>query len=463
MDDATLILKIRAEALRANLDRIKGLQEVPNRRTDLDKLAGQINEVRNLLLDARLLVSNAKLATLDPLPGVSQKLAEAEAKMEEVRVGHQAADVQINLIRQKCFPIQEPGIGKDIGKDLTSRIAPRIQALVLFEANLDKPAVDLKQQWEIFGIKATEINQEVFAQYIEFLRGLALRDTGFDAGISQIADELIQIYPADRMNFEQTLAIPIRREVAMKLARIVGVRFPDWTIWALPSIAHEFWNVVPKNDIQVQSSLQFQLQQLTGNDLDEVESRFNDCLGDAFATYTMGPAYAFFAIFLLLDPSSPFTSEAGRPAHDVRAHTICQMLECMDFQESPLEGPYSEVRERLKAAWEKAIVQTGAQPKIEEKQVADDKLRATNLVKALWTTLKGSTSPPFTVEIWNDINGWVAPLLKGEVDQIPMPHGAELRHVLNAVWLARVHPDRKKDITDIAYKLAQRINRSTKK
>jgi hypothetical protein len=141
----------------------------------------------------------------------------------------------------------------------------------------------------------------------------------------------------------------------------------------------------------------------------------------------------------------------------------------MDFQESELEGPYSEVRKRLKAAWENAIVQTGAQPKIdvekqinEEKQVADDKLRVTDLVKALGTTLKGSTSPPFTVEIWNDINGWVTPLLKGEVDQIPLPHGAELRHVLNAAWLARVHKDRKKDITDIAYKLAQRINKSAK-
>jgi hypothetical protein len=56
-------------------------------------------------------------------------------------------------------------------------------------------------------------------------------------------------------------------------------------------------------------------------------------------------------------------------------------------------------------------------------------------------------------------------ILKHQVEQIQIPHGAELRHVLNAVWLARIDPERKidpegksgLDITRVANELRQRV------
>src|SRR5262249_55495130 len=145
---------------------------------------------------------------------------------------------------------------------------------------------------------------------------------------------------------------------------------------------------------------------------DDVEPRFNDCLGDAFATYTMGPAYAFFAILLLLDPSSPFTFGTDNVADDVRVHAICEMLEYMNSNEAELKNPpYTDVRKELSAAWSDAISQTGAKPEIdEEKQLSIDKGRAGYLVKALWKTLKASGYPPFTVDVWDEIKAWVGPL-----------------------------------------------------
>lgn len=454
------LLRIRVESLRANLDRIKDLlTKFPNRWTDWEKLQTNLKNIRESLVKHRKVVSNAKIDTDLILPEVSTALRDTEEQIVKVQAELGEVDRFIVSMRQKCFQFQQLDVWRDIAKDLDERISPRIQALNDIETGLQRSTTDLRQKWQTFSKKANEINREVFADYIEFLGGLALRDTGFDTGISKVAEELIWTYSSKRTNLDQTLAIPTRRQtVAVTLPRIIRVTFPDWTIWALPSTAHEFWNVVAKNDLN--DRLVSALRTLTDNWDDAIEPQFNDCLGDAFATYTMGPAYAFFAIFLLLDPSSPFIHKPVKVADEVRAHSIFQMLESMDSKEPEIDPPYSAVRTQISRAWADAIAQTGAQPRTNEKtQIATDKSRATELVKSLWTTLKDSASPPFTVEVWNEIQQWVGPLIRGQVDEIKVPHGAELRHVLNAAWLARVSPERnpRKDITKAATDLAKKI------
>jgi hypothetical protein len=461
------LLSIRAEGLRVNLDRIKDfLAQAPNRRTDLDKLKKELTDIRTVLREVRETMSPLKLAAeYRDTPKVVNGLDEVEKLMSKLVAGLQRVDEHIVSMEEKCFLFQEKDIGRDIGKNLNSRIDGPIQELIDIETALQKPGADLRKKWAVFLDKANNINRDVFAEYIEFLGGLALRDTGFDAGISQVAEELMRTYSPDRKNPDQALAIPARRRtVAMTLPRIIRVTFPDWTIWALPSTAHEFWNVVAKNDLK--DRLQSALRDLT-NDTDTIESRFNDCLGDAFATYTMGPAYAFFAIYLLLNPRSPFsTSETGQPADDVRALSISEMLKCMDSKETEIDPPYESVRKDLNSAWTDAIAETGAQPIVDQKkqidevkQVAEDKDRVTVLVKALWKTLTTGPFPPFTAYVWNVIGEWVDKLLENQVKKIEVPHGAELRHVLNAVWLARVHPKRKRelDITAVANELRKRV------
>lgn len=454
------LLEIRVEALRANLDRIKDLlTKFPDRWTDWENLQTNLKNISESLVKHRRAVSIAKLDTEYRVPEVSNALKDTEEQMVKALEELMEVDKFIVSMRQKCSQFQELDVWRDIARDLDERISPRIQALDEIKSGLQRSTVDPRQRWQTFSRKANEINRDVFADYIEFLGGLALRDTGFDTGISKVAEELIRTYSSKRTNLDQTLAIPTRRQtVAVTLPRIIRVTFPDWTIWALPSTAHEFWNVVAKNDLE--DRLVSALRTLTENWKDTIEPRFNDCLADAFATYTMGPAYAFFAIFLLLDPSSPFTCRKDRVADEVRAHSIFQMLEGMDSKETEMDPPYSAVRLQINKAWADAIVQTGAQPKTnEEHQIATDKSRSTHLVKSLWTTLKDSASPPFTVEVWNEIQQWIGPLIRGQVDEIKVPHGAELRHVLNAAWLARVSPERRptNDITKAATALAKKI------
>ena len=462
------LLAIRAEGLRINLERIKDLlAKAPTRRADLNNLKEEFVQMEQLVQKLRTDVSPLTILAEDKLPDKVNTFNEIEQRLRALASSVRRVSECINSMAEKCFLIQDKDIGREIETNLRNRIVPPVQALTDIEIALQKPDPDLRVKWAVFLEKANAINSEVFAEYIEFLGGLALRDAGFDTGISQLAEELMRTYSPDRKNLDQALAIPSRRRaVAMTLPRIVRVTFPDWTIWALPSTAHEFWNVVAKNDLKEQ--LQSALRELM-DETDVIESRFNDCLGDAFATYTMGPAYAHFAIYLLLNPASPFTAgnspaksaetSEPDPADDVRAYSIFKMLKHMDEKE-PLDLPYTKVRKDLNAAWTDAIAETGVQPTDDEKkQVAGDKDRVTVLVTALWKTLTTGTFPPFTVDVWNEISGWVNKLLDNKVKEVQVPHGAELRHVLNAVWLARVDPTRKRelDITAVANELRQRV------
>jgi hypothetical protein len=449
----TLILKIRTEALRGNLEKMMSLLDgVPDRRTDLNNLLEEIKKLRILLRDAHTKAAVAKinLDTDGIAPETAAILAEVGEKMSDLQSGLRDAGSAIESMLKKCFRIQETEIGRAVASSLHEQTQPCIDTLVDIQPQLQRPDVDLQQQWRSFQEHAEVESRRIFTEYIEFLGGLALRDTGFDAGICLVADELIQKYSAKRKTRDPMLAIPTHQQAVVKtLSGIIPVTFPDWTIWSLPSTAFEFWHVVAQKDLE--RSLRAALHVLT-NANETVEPRFNDCLADAFATYTMGPAYAYFAILLLLNPSSPYD--------DVRAHAIFQMLERMDSQAPEIAPAYKDVREQLIDEWNYAITQIGVKPSAEEcQQVSKDKARATLLVQALWNTLIESTSAPFTIAVWNEIQPWVKAILTDSVETLRLPVGAELRHVLNAAWLARIDANRdpKRDITGAADKLAERI------
>lgn len=477
----TLILKIRTEALRGNLEKINSLlEEVPDRRTDLNKLLEELNTLGNLLGDARKKVMTARinLELKNSEPETAEILVQAEEQMTGLQKHLHAIGYDIKSMLEKCLRIQETEIGRGVASSLETWTHPVIQTLIDIEPQLQNPNADLQQQWKSFQEGAHIESQRIFTEYIEFLGGLALRDTGFDAGICMVAEELIQKYSTKQKKRGLMLAIPTHQQAVVNtLSGVIPVAFPDWTIWSLPSTAFEFWHVVAQKDLE--GSLRAALRALT-NPNETVEPRFNNCLADAFATYTMGPAYAFFAILLLLNPASPFigtrrspTERRGRaeeyveldpgamyPGDEVRAHAIFQMLEHMNSQAPTIAPAYTDVREQLIGEWNNAVAQIGCNPSDKVRMQVDiDKKRATLLVQALWNTLLESISAPFTIHMWDEIKTLVPAILENRVDEISLPVGAELRHVLNAAWLARVDADRdpKWDITRAVDTLAKRI------
>ena len=97
--------------------------------------------------------------------------------------------------------------------------------------------------WKLYAAiyrKSRWISQEC----LEFIAGLAFRDKKLDEQICQIADALIESY-AEASGKEPSLAVPSSQEsLSRTLGRIVRLRFPEWTIWTLPLVAHEYGHVV---------------------------------------------------------------------------------------------------------------------------------------------------------------------------------------------------------------------------
>src|SRR5262249_23195233 len=147
------------------------------------------------------------------------------------------------------------------------------------------------------------------------------------------------------------LALPATRHdaVAKTLARIVRVGFPQWTIWALPFTAHAFWHVIARHDFQ----------KVLEQDDEPIPERFQTCLGDAFATFTMGPAYAYAAFYLLLSPLDADASKnPSGVGDDTRAQAILEMLKWMSDTDADIG--YGDVTKNLRSMWKTALAQAGA-------------------------------------------------------------------------------------------------------
>jgi len=452
--DKRLLLRIRAESLRSNLDKLNDvLTNAPCRQRQLSFLVGELDRVLDSARQVKRSIDAWTEDVQDDRPPQADSLAQAETQIKTVLADVREVKKQLQEIKKMCFPVEGP-IVSEVSTDLKKEIdEPLMQLENVRNLLMDKRPIGV-DFWNQFYHKVAVPSQKIFSEYIDLLGGIALRDAQFDAGICQVADELIRTFQSTRKYGEQLRVIPAGNEaVKMTLARIIRLRFPEWTIWALPFTAHEFWDMGPNNHLQG-----WLANEIKG----AVEQRDQGCLADAFATYMMGPAYAYATIVLLLAPHMPFESRGDRPADDVRAHVILAMLKQMQTKYGALSPMYDDVCQQLAVAWNAAKEQAGAagdQPA----HVADDIPRADILVTALWKVLEKNVSAPMTLEAWAQVNHLKKDLLAGSSSDLPP--GIELRQVLNAAWLARVDPQRdpKMDLTNAAEDLARKTIRSQAK
>ena len=479
MNNKNLLLRIRTEALQANLEKVKGyLQKVPDRKTALNNLGTTLidNKKKLRTISSTLGTAKATVANEKEDSAAIGFLTEALTQIDSVIEGVRSAEEAVKTMTSQCFSIQqEDNMSRSFKSDLEVRTEPCVTSLESVEDGL-KLGDGNTELWRKYREQAYDPSQQVFSEYVEFLGGLALRDTGFDRGISQLADELIQTYKTNKVALFPLLAIPARQQaVAMTLARIIRVGFPEWTIWALPFTAHEFWHIVARKDLDTGLRREIKILSDQKKYLEEgasevaeslsqnVDQRLQVCLADAFATYTMGPAYAYSAVVLLLSPWHALSSSKQSVADDTRARAIFQMLECMDGKAS--EGdvpPYRSVRSDLQLAWDAAVEQSNpSEDEAALKRCESERLEVSVLIKALWNKLDEANCAPFLISHWAAIQDWPDKLLAGKEQEILLPAGVELRHVLNAVWLARIAPNRcsLQKLTDDSQLLSDRVRR----
>jgi hypothetical protein len=316
-------------------------------------------------------------------------------------------------------------------------------------------------------------SQSLLRECLEIIGTLAIRNKDLDQKILYVADELIRYclklttgtleYYLTVHGFEDTFTVA--------KAHIIRMRFPEWTIWDLPLIAHELGHVLiriilaEERDRDLRYLMPFlkeQQEALMNMDTELkqnvdaerwAEGRIRKFMADAFATYTMGPAYACSAINLRFNPYVEAQRDA--PSDAQRAHVVMSMLEWMNesvpLQTASHPKPYETVIGKLNEAWESTMNRSNSNCKIRAPDMEYVKSFTRHFASEVChnSLMPGAMYPR---EGWVRAQEWCAEWIdqreNGKQLSLPQNLTGNLCDVLNATWLWRLFSDRRTEIVD---------------
>ncbi|GAB4257160.1 MAG: hypothetical protein Kow0092_03840 [Deferrisomatales bacterium] len=341
----------------------------------------------------------------------------------------------------------------------------------------DPARATLRRAWTRYNL-LYQGTQETFEECLTFMGGLAFRDQGLDQSICEIADELIRCCADDSTGDPwRSLTVPAPRETVTKtLAKIIRLRFQEWTLWTLPFTAHEFGHVVVEekaDDEDLRGFLEEQvglLEALESGDAgsegerrERAEAHVKEFLADAFATYTMGPAYPCAGILLRFDPSAPEGRDPRQPHSGKRARVALEMLRAMDAQAGT--SPYAAVIGILEKRWEDALGRMGSAAALPSAYLQWLEGFVARISDVFYLVIRPSARYPYTgdrgwlvADQWH--RTWRRQLEDGEELYVDATAQDKLCDVLNAAWLCRLFKPpgaRDREIERAAYDLCKRI------
>ncbi len=367
---------------------------------------------------------------------------------------------QVDAVSMAIHESLKDAISTEFGYDL-ERLATLQQTVTGATPSSGASSAPLVDAWKEYAQRLYTSGERLFEEYVDLVSGVALRDTGFDRGISRLAEELLKDGRTIGSFTWNALTIPAREEaLEVTAARIVRLGFPEWTIWTLPLAAYELGSNYADYDKKVADRINWH-----GGEADELMV----LVADAFATYLLGPAYACAAILMRLDPADSFderrTGQAGDDGNDVpssqrlaakRAAIILRVLQRMSVG-SGVSNVLAAVIGRLADEWAEALRQNGWEDRLAASvadAAAEDDDDALQLRRRSGLTAEETTSIDklvmffeplvqawivFDVDMWPQVEIAAQKLRDGQaLDEADLPPEAQQRFLVNAAWRARI-------------------------
>lgn len=453
-----LSLRLRLDALRKSFVQIRSLDKaVRTRRNEVGTLHAARRDIKGQLTPLTVSITSAatylKAAESD---GDEDMLRKAMEFIESA--GETAASLEklfgsmttvIDQMARLWDEISAEGV-KSVNNALATKCNERIHYVEGMQKKIEKePGADRGELWEHYEDLAFRDGENVFkkeplfAEYVDFLGGLALRNTGIDEGVCHMADELLErCHRIADNTLWHSLTVPARRMPSEStIARMIRLGFPEWTVWAVPLGVHEFGHVVVTENRDLRDQIEeSELKR-------QFEAALNIFLADAFATYCMGPSYAYASILLSLDPYSgaweggPAPVNGGEPplqpavaekSPDTRrAFVILETLNVMD------SGAYKGVRTALAAYWDNSLRAFGL-----EFELGDEEEKRLKEVVDLMSDFLDSKTIGLRYEAsqWKKVTSEKWPNLVGtDPSEYPLStFDDDIRDVVNAAWHQRV-------------------------
>jgi hypothetical protein len=431
----SLILKTRLEVLRSNLQDVKDVLALAERRgSDIEKLRNDLfgpDGVRDLAKRLNKRISKAQIEiddedVLAAAPSCKNALGELKYALADLH--------GLNLRLEGCQKNLEVLLGARVElatRRIQERLPDRADASIRDVQTMIDEGKETPGAWERVG-SLTAQSEPLFAEYVDLLRGLALRESGIERGICELADRLL--HECDRVPGAswKSVAIPSHRgPTALTPAQIIRLGFPEWTIWALPLAAYEFGRIMVEQDKTLSSKV-VEEAQASGRSVQLV----TETLADAIAMYAVGPAYACSAIFMSLNPGPALPG--GPPADGARAEIIFEMLKQADKNAGDAIS-LAPVLEPLERAWAEAVKETGAVPGgdvgTKERTEFFWRWAKNNYVTAMYSPIAWQNAERLKDAVLKRASG--DPL--APQDQTSIDAGvSDVRDMLNAAWLLRL-------------------------
>jgi hypothetical protein len=418
------IFQLRLDSARSSLSNLQTVQSIIQVRAD------EVRALRSRLSDD----GNELVKTLDLLKADMNRLHSlaSESPPRSLALHHVIQDaeavinqlnVQIETVRElatKIFCLRlDPTTLEQSQRDFGSKVREGTEdinklKLEVFKGG-EKPWATLRQ---LGG---------VWIEYLDYLVGLCLRYEGLDSAVCAIGDALIDELKQSIAGLA-ALAVPGRESGVSLCPNLVFLRFPEWTIWALPLASHDLWHIATN-----QLAYQYRFQYFVAGRLDpttlqlrEEDALVEECLADTFAVYNMGPAYACAALLLALDPLSAPDRQ--------RAQVILAALASTSAMDTT--NPYEQIHTDLSRLWKRALTHAGQNEGALQPQLASwtEALLEFFSTQQPWLEKR---NPRFPSETWTSVRrDWVDALLEGKV--VSDTRARSLRLALNAAWHARL-------------------------
>jgi hypothetical protein len=292
---------------------------------------------------------------------------------------------------KKSIPKKRDGLSRAIKR----QVKAQREALDASRAKLDEAemAADvlvrqqlLEQAWNGYR-DVYDRSQVFFRECLEIIGGLTFRAMGIEENVYQLADELTkQCGMSTELMSKLAPTVPALPETLVKmLASIIGLRFPEWTIWNLPFTAHELGHVVQEEeDVRDAVSKGAEVwRKASGKG--KRQSYVREIVADVYATYNMGPAYACAVVLLGFNPVGACVDGIDCPSDARRAHVVLSMLQRMSDEAA---GEYDDIVQHLRDAWRSMLRRVGEPETLDAKETQD----LEELVEAIERVLKD----PFT-------------------------------------------------------------------
>jgi len=356
---------------------------------------------------------------------------------------------------------------------LRTDIDKRLRDLQQIDKELAKAAVGdptaVSVAWSRFG-KIQAGAQELLRECLEIIGTLAIREKNLDHRLLYVADELIRdcLTLSTGGSDYYLLVHSLSDTFSRAKSRIIRLRFPEWTIWDLPLAAHDLGHVAiagillkeqgpakddatltpfldEQRDLLVQNDAALLARRETGGDSAAEADRWADgrvrvLLADAFATYTMGPAYAYSAIMLRLSPNA---ASRDVPSDALRAQVILSTLGWMNDNTGAVGKPYSDVLQQQTANWQSALDANpvhqldGALINFAAQLASQFGADVSNYAFSRTAKYPPAAANQGWTRARDWANHWLGEWKNRQDLTLPDNENGKLRDVLNATWLCR--------------------------